>query len=93
MVLCSDVANGSVPRVVAPVMAEPVELVLQTQALLGPVIAPLEGDSTDEELTRRWRILVDHLTRELALDFAAKAGPETMSQVRELFTMGSSEDA
>lgn len=93
MVLCSDAANRSAHRVAAAAIAEPVELVLQTQALLSPVIELIPGDSTDEEFTHRWRILVDHLTRELALDFAAKAGPETVSQVRALFTMGSPEHA
>jgi hypothetical protein len=93
MMLCSEASNGSVRRGAAPVTTEPVELVLQTQALLSPVIEPVEGDSTDEEVTRRWRILVDHLTRELAIYVADKVGPETERQVRELFTVGSSENA
>jgi hypothetical protein len=57
------------------------------------VIELVEGDSTDEEVIRRWRILVDHLARELALDVAAKAGFDTESRVRELFCMEGSEDA
>jgi hypothetical protein len=94
MVLCAEAANGASRRVVgSDVATDPVELVLQTQVLMGPVIEPIAGDSADEELTRRWRILVDHLTRELALDFAAKAGSEAVSQVRELFTMGRPADA
>ena len=94
MVLCSEAASGASPRARgSKITTDPVELVLQTQTLLGPVIEPIAGDSADEELTRRWRILVDHLTRELALDFAAKAGSEVASQVRELFTMGRPGDA
>ena len=75
------------------IITDPVELVMQTQTLVGPVIELIAGDFADEELTRRWRILVDHLARELALYFAAKAGSEAVSQVRELFRMGRSGDA
>ncbi len=88
LLLSAEAARGA-PQIAEGVRAiEPVEVVLQTQALLRPIIELTDGDAADQELMRRWGILVDHLTRELALEFALLRGGDVAAAVRELFSMG-----
>ncbi len=92
--LCDEVATGGSLSEEGPsTVTDPMELVLRTQRLAAPVIGWPPSDATDKELAQRWRVLVDHLTRELALDYAKDVGPDAVALVQELLSFGRSGDA
>jgi hypothetical protein len=93
LVFCAEAAKRGSLSAPAGRAVEPIEVVLQAQELLQPVVALGDGDSADPELMRRWQVLVEHLTREFALDLAARSGDTVATGVRELFSQGSVEDA